>query len=163
MFGNNFNYNSMPTATQPYGYPITPYMGNINNPVTNSMPQQPQNQAVNTNTNKIYVSGVEDVRNMRLNPNSDYIFLDNDKPIIYQKIVDGKGQFEVKSFDIVPHTEKEVSKNTNIDLSEYVLRKDFNTLQDEIRTLRNEIEKYSKELSKSEVSNGTTGESKGII
>ena len=158
MFGNSFNYNSMPTSTQPYGYPMNPYLNNINAPMQNQMPQTSPNQAVSTNTNKIYVNGIEDVRNTRLMPNSDYIFLDNDKAIIYQKVVDGKGQFEVKVFDIIPHQEQETQKDTSsINLSDYVLRKDFDNLQEEIKTLRSNLEKFTKEIKKSEESNGTNG------
>lgn len=158
MFGNSFNYNSMPTATQPYGYPMNPYLNNVTMPQQNQMAQSPQNQAVNTNTNKIYVNGVDDVRNMRLLPNSDYIFLDNDKALIYQKVVDGKGQFEVKVFDIVPHIEQENEKtNAQINPSDYVLRKDFETLQEEIKSLRTNLEKLNTaETKKAEGTNGTT-------
>lgn len=162
MFGNSFNYNSMPTSTQPYGYPMNPYLNNINAPMQNQMPQTSPNQAVSTNTNKIYVSGIEDVRNTRLMPNSDYVFLDNDKPIIYQKVVDGKGQFEVKVFDIIPHQEQETQKDTSsINLSDYVLKKDFDNLQEEIKTLRSNLEKFTKEIKKAEESNGTNRISSG--
>ena len=163
MFGNNFGFNnSMPTSTQPYGYPMNPYM---NNSMVNAPQQNQQNQFTNTNTNKIYVNGLDDVRNRPLTPNSDFIFLDNDKPIIYQKIVDGKGQFEVKAFDIVPHTEPELTKKDNsINLEDYVLRKDFEKLQEDIKELKLKLDKFNQRSSndnskKTEVnSNGTTGD-----
>lgn len=147
MFGNNFGFsNSMPTATQPYGYPMNPYMNNnmMNNPAPPVQQNTQQNQTMPTNTNKIYVNGLEDVRNRPLAPNSDFVFLDNDKPIIYQKIVDGKGQFEVKAFDIIPHTEPDNIKNNNsINLDDYVLRKDFEKLQEDMKEIKTKLDKFN--------------------
>ena len=162
MFGNNFGYNSMPTATQPYGYPMNPYMNNMANP-NQMQPQsqiQPQ-QPITTNTNKIYVNGIEDVRNRSLLPNSDYIFLDNDNAIIYQKIVDSKGQFEVKAFDIVPHIEqKETKSENNIDLSNYVKVTDLEPLQNDIKILKEKLLSKPAEIKKVDVLNGTTNTTK---
>lgn len=121
-FNNPFLY-GFPTATQPYGYPM---------PSQNPYQQQqttPQHQQ--TSTNKIFVSGIEEVRNRQLPPNSEYIFLDNEKSIIYQKTVDAKGQFEVKAFDIVPHVESE--ENQKFD---FVSRDEFNALKDEFEKMR---------------------------
>lgn len=133
----NYGYgmNSMPTATQPYGYPFgqTPYPQQM---------QQPQPQQVSTN--KTYVSGIEDVKLMKLPPNSEYIFLDNEKSVLYQKKVDANGQFEVKAYEIT-----ECKGNTatvgsqSVDLSNYVPRSEFDTLQGEISALRERIDKIN--------------------
>lgn len=127
MFENGYFNNpfvcGFPTATQPYGYPMqsqNPYQQQQTNP------QQQQ-----TFTNKIFVSGIEEVRNRQLPPNSEYIFLDNEKSIIYQKTVDAKGQFEVKSFDIVPHVESEENQKCD-----FVSRDEFNALKDEFEKMR---------------------------
>lgn len=109
------------------------------------------NQSLPTNTNKIYVNGLEDVRNRPLQANSDFIFLDNDKPLIYQKIVDSKGQFEVKTFqiqEILPQasTKQEALNN----LPTYVEKKEFDKLLSEFESFR------SKFVSKKGESNGTT-------
>lgn len=117
-------------------YNNNPYNNNYNNYMYGqqggtSIPQQ--NQQV-TNTNKIFVNGLEDVRNMRLNPGSDFMFLDNDKPLLYQKIVDNKGQFEVKTFDIIPHVEKQENNVQNTE--KYVSIEQFNLLLDEINELK---------------------------
>lgn len=129
MYGN-YNF--------PYGY--NPY--NYNQPAYPTY--IPQNQVQNnnnanasqTNTNKIFVNGIDDVKSRPLPANSDYMFLDNDKPIIYQKIVDGKGQFEVKAFDILPHKDDIKINNT-----EYVLKSDFDKLYSEFLQLKDKIEK----------------------
>ena len=51
---------------------------------------QPQQQPPQMNTNKIYVTGIEDARARQLPPNSDFIFLDNDKPLLYRKTEMGR-------------------------------------------------------------------------
>lgn len=126
---NNFN------MQQPY---------NFNNQQFN----RPQNQA---NTNKIYVSGIDDVKKTMLPAGSDYIFLDNDKPILYQKIVSPNGQFEVKTFTISPYEQKETTKEQNsIDLSEYVKTSEFEQIKAELNELKNKL--IPKKV---EVNNGT--------
>ena len=102
--------------------------------------QQPQQNYQATNTNKIFVSGVDDVKSKTIPANSDFIFLDNDKPLLYQKTVDGTGQFEVKTFEIreIKPQEKQKEENT-IDLNNYVLKTDFQALQGEIENLKNKI------------------------
>lgn len=118
------NYNNAP-VNQSYGY--TP------NYAPYTQPPIPTQQS--TNTNKIFVNGIEDVRNRRLAPDSDFMFLDNDRPLLYQKTVDGKGQFEVKVFDIVPHKEETAPVNN----PDYVLRSDFEKLSSEFIELKNKI------------------------
>lgn len=124
----NYGYgaNTIPTATQPYGYPFNPY------------PQpQPQKQI---DTNKIYVSGIEDVRMRMLPPNSEYIFLDNEKSVLYQKKVDANGQFEVKAYAISEYKgDLTAREQPSIDLSGYVPRSEFEALQAEIKALSEKI------------------------
>ena len=125
-YGNPYQYgNSYPTGTQPYGYSMQPQQI--------QMPQQ-------TNTNKIYVSGIEDVRQKNLPFNSDVIFLDNDKPILYQKIVDSKGQFEVKAFTITPYVAQETEKtNQSINLSGYAKTSDLEPIKAELETIKEKL------------------------
>lgn len=138
------NYNTMPTATQPYGYPMSPYIGNG---AAAAVAQQ------SLNTNKIFVSGIEDVRLRPLPPNSAYIFLDNDKSILYQKKVDANGQFVVEAYDITKHEEQEQAQRqgASIDLSGYVPRNEFEALQSEIKALNDKISGITRSAD-----NGTT-------
>lgn len=124
-------YNNNPY--QPYGY------ANYNMPTypQATYNQPPQQVASQTNTNKIYVSGVDDVRARFFPPNSDYIFLDNDKPILYQKVVDAKGQFEVKAFSIIPYSTQE--SETQMDMSKYITIEQFEALKQEITTLKEKL------------------------
>lgn len=129
MFSNFYGANQ-------YGYGFNNYI---------PQPQQPtpqQTQYGGTNTNKIFVSGLEEVKNKQLPPNSDFIFLDNYKPLLYQKIVDGKGQFEIKQFDIT--VKKEPVCEVNGELN--TLSKEEFTSQ--IDHIKGEIEGIKEELSK---------------
>lgn len=121
-----------PTATQPYGYPLS------SNPYYPQQTQQTQPRP-QTNTNKVFVNGIEDVKNRVLPANSEFIFLDNDKSILYQKKVDANGQFEVKVFDILPHVEEPQADKIATDLSNYVPRNEFEALQGEFRALKEQL------------------------
>lgn len=137
----NYSFNTMPTATQPFGYPFNPY----------SAPQQ-QSVPSQVNTNKTFVSGIEDVRMRPLPPNSEFIFLDNEKSILYQKKVDANGQFEVKAYEIT-----ECSNDTaqQVDLSGYVPRSEFEALQGELKALTDKISKITVVRSGTENGTGT--------
>lgn len=127
-FASPYGYNSMPTATQPYGYPMNPY-----NNVGNTTPTTPTLQAY---TNLIYVSGVEDVKTRAVPAGGTMIFADNDKPLLYKKTVDNKGQYEIETFDILPH--KDEPKPTEVP-KDYVPRSEFEALQKKISTLEDTI------------------------
>ena len=137
---------------QPYSYGGT-YIPNYNyqnpyqqfNPnLTQQQTQQQNQQSSATNTNKIFVSGIDDVKSKSLPANSDFIFLDNDKPILYQKTVDSKGQFEVKAFEINEIKAQEKQKEDNsINLSNYVTLTEFEALKGQIDELKNKITKMS--------------------
>ena len=160
---------------QPYNYGST-YIPNFNfqnpyqqfNPnLTQQQTQQQNQQSSATNTNKIFVSSIDDVKSKSLPANSDFIFLDNDKPILYQKTVDSKGQFEVKAFEIheIKPQEKQ-NEDNSINLSDYVTLTEFEALKGQIDELKNKITKMSvqseldaltstaKSKEKTEVNNG---------
>ena len=137
---------------QPYNYGGT-YIPNYNyqnpyqqfNPNLTQQQTQPQNQQPSaTNTNKIFVSSLDDVKSKSLPANSDFIFLDNDKPILYQKTVDSKGQFEVKAFEINEIKAQDSQKQPDtINLSNYVTLTEFEALKRQIDELKNKITKMS--------------------
>lgn len=113
MFGNNYNspYGATPgvTPAQSYGYPSSPY------------------------TNLIYVSGIEAAKNAYVPAGGTMIFADNDKPLLYKKTVDNKGQFEVEVFDIVPH------KSVEAPVVDYVPRTEFEALQKKIDSIESAV------------------------
>lgn len=133
---NRYNFQN----SQQFGYPFSPYFNYYNQPNFQQQNQQP----VATNTNKIFVSSIDDVKSKPLSANSDFIFLDNDKPILYQKTVDSKGQFEVKAFEIHEIKAQEKQKEDNsINLSDYVTLTEFEALKGQIDELKNKITKLS--------------------
>ena len=129
----------------PYGNPYytgAPYYGNA--PM-----YQPQNpvQNSNMNTNKLYTTGIEDVRARQLPPNSDFIFLDNDKPIIYRKTTDATGKMDIQMFEIVPFQPKQSTPEQPIDPNQFVLKTDFEALKNEIEQLRESVKAESSKQS----------------
>lgn len=128
--------NSMPTSTQPYGYP----MGGGFAPQPSSIPQyqQPPVRAP-FQTNIIFVSGLPEVQMKPQPANSRCVYFDNDKSILYQKTVDEQGHFEISQYDLVEHVPTDGEKGGNsaqtIDQSKFVLKKDFEALQAQIRAL----------------------------
>lgn len=143
----------------------TPY----NNPYGGFMPQQgnytvqppyaPQSanfapqqaQAQQANTNKIYVTGIEDARARQLPPNSDFIFLDNDKPLLYRKTVDATGKMEIKAFKITEYTEQ---TEPQIDTAQFVSVDDFKTIQNEVGRIKKTIDGLLKKEKKEGAENG---------
>lgn len=142
MFGNGFNNGNSFQFGNGYSNPYSPYGYGYQQ----QMQPQQQPQSTQINTNKIYVSGIDEVRQRQLPNGSDMLFLDNDKPIIYQKIVDGKGQFEVKAFTITPYSAVETAKDTqSIDLSAYAKTTDLEPIKAELKVIREKLDGNEKE------------------
>ncbi len=122
-----YPYNSMPSATQPYGFPMmnNPGVQNAQQPIAQSSPQ----------SNIVYVNGIEDVKNRQLPPNSNYAFMDNDNPILYRKTVDAQGRMTVEVYDITPH--KDIAPET----PNYALKSDVDELKKAFDKLRSEVAK----------------------
>lgn len=144
----NYGYNPYGSAGMNYGFTPSPYYSMYQQPTANPQPQpqqqvQPQPQTP-TNTNEIFVNGIDDVRNRPLPMNSNYIFLDNDKALLYEKIVDSRGQFEVKTYEIKEITGQESPKHTEtINSSDFVKTGDLDLLRAEIKGLKEQINKMS--------------------
>lgn len=115
--------------------PFAPQNGNY------ALTAQPQHQNSQMNTNKIYVTGIEDARARQLPPNSDFIFLDNDKPFLYRKTVDATGKMEIKAFKISEYTETESAPATQaLDISQFVSVDEFKGMQNEMKRIKKTID-----------------------
>ena len=135
-----YNYGGTYIPNYNYQNPYQQFNQNLTQQQT--QPQQTMNNA--TNTNKIFVAGIDDVKSRNIPFNSDFIFLDNDKPILYQKTVDSKGQFEVKAFEINEIKAQDSQKQPDtINLSNYVTLTEFEALKGQIDELKNKITKMS--------------------
>lgn len=115
-----------------------------------------QQQPAQMNTNKIYVTGIEDARARQLPPNSDFIFLDNDKPLLYRKTVDGTGKMEIKAFKISEYTETEAAPAPApaVDLSQFVSADEFKGMQTEVGRIKKTIDSLLKKERKGGEDNG---------
>lgn len=148
---NNNQYGMYAPNQTPYS---TPYGGF--SPMPNTYPAQqqfapqtpnyaPQTQsAQQMNTNKIYVTGIEDAKTRQLPANSDYIFLDNDKPLLYRKTVDATGKMEIKAFKISEYTETETeaapAPAPAVDMSQFVSVDEFKGMQNEMKRIKKTID-----------------------
>ena len=120
----------------------------------NYAPQTPtQQQPAQMNTNKIYVTGIEDARARQLPPNSDFIFLDNDKPLLYRKTVDATGKMEIKAFKISEYTETEAPAPA-VDMSQFVSVEEFKGVQAEMGRIKRTIDGLLKKEKKGGEDNG---------
>lgn len=134
--------------------PFAPQNGNYT-PQTPSQPQV-QQQPAQMNTNKIYVTGIDDARARQLPPNSDFIFLDNDKPLLYRKTVDATGKMEIKAFKISEYTETEAAPAPApaVDMSQFVSVEEFKTVQTEMGRIKRTIDGLLKKEKKGGEENG---------
>ena len=132
--------------------PFAPQNGNY---TPTAQPQQPQ-QPPQMNTNKIYVTGIDDARARQLPPNSDFIFLDNDKPLLYRKTVDATGKMEIKAFKISEYTETEAAPASApaVDMSQFVSVEEFKTVQTEMGRRKRTIDGLLKKEKKGGEENG---------
>ena len=133
MWNNGNNYGGYPSY-QGGGY----YPG-----YTSPAYQQPAPQTVQqtmVNTNKIYATSIEDVRSRQLPANSDFIFLDNDKPIIYRKTTDATGKMDIQVFKITPYQEEERAQPV-IDTSNFVSIDAFRKLEEQFEELKQSLNK----------------------
>ena len=115
---------------------------------------QPQQQPPQMNTNKIYVTGIDDARARQLPPNSDFIFLDNDRPLLYRKTVDATGKMEIKAFKISEYTETEAAPAPAVDMSQYVSAEEFKSMQTEVGRIKKTIDNLLKKEKKGGEENG---------
>ena len=128
------NYNFSGQMNVPPNYPMYPNYGGSYRPASGTF----------VNTNKIFVDGINDVYNKHLPGGSDYIFVDRNEDVLYQKIVDNSGKPEVKVYDIVPRNSQQQN--------EYVSRQEFEELKSSIKNLEDYLPKISNQGG---VDNGT--------
>ena len=158
--GNNYG------GYVPYSTPYSGYNNNQGNYTgqapfapqgANYAPQiQSQQQPAQMNTNKIYVTGIDDAKARQLPPNSDFIFLDNDKPLLYRKTVDATGKMEIKAFKISEYTETEAAPASApaVDMSQFVSVEEFKTVQTEMGRIKRTIDGLLKKEKKGGEENG---------
>lgn len=126
-----------PNLYYPYNYG-TPYVPQY------MQAQQPQNTMSNfgNNTNIIYVNGIDDAKNRQQPTNSVYMYRDNEKQMIYEKTVDGKGQFEVKTYSLTATNAPQSPKPSEaVDLSIYAKKSDIDAIKGELSNVKESVKK----------------------
>ena len=147
----------MYNAYYPYTY-ATPYVPQY------IQAQQPQNTMVSNfgnNTNIIYVNGIDDAKNRQQPTNSVYMYRDNEKQMIYEKTVDSKGQFEVKTYAITATNAPQSPKPSEaVDLSIYAKKSDIDAIKGELSNVKENLKKViiDREIAKIDKKEVTTNE-----
>lgn len=137
------NYNNYINPYNNYGYPMQNNYG--------VQPNYSQPQYQSTNTNKIFVSGIEEAKRYPLPANSNVMLLDNDKSIAYEKIVDSAGKYEVNMYQLSKINDLQDTKDSKeIDLSSYVLKSEFDRLESEIKDIKDLFKNFSNKTEKKE-------------
>lgn len=111
----------------PYGPYGMPY-GNFQQQPQPQMTQQPK-------TNKILVTGLSDALNRLADPNSVMIYIDQDKPFIYQIKTDIYGKKEYETFSLQSYTTPDNPQEPKADLSNYVTKQEFQAVLAKIEAL----------------------------
>lgn len=124
MMWNNQNQN--------YSYP---YNNFNSNPYAFQQPNQSQSLNNQFQNNIIWVKGKENARSMQLKPNSTVILLDSEAGKFYIKTTDDIGLGKLRVFNYTEEPDEEnnqVQNNSNVDLSNYVTREEFDNKIKEI-------------------------------
>ena len=127
MMWNNPNQN--------YSYPYNNYLNQNNNPYAFQQPNQSQSINNQSQNNIIWVEGKENARSMQLKPNSAVILLDSQSGKFYIKTTDDIGLGKLRIFNYTEEVDEEtnqVQNNSNIDLSNYVTKEEFDNKIKEI-------------------------------
>ncbi len=157
---NNFsNPNYLWNNPNQFSFSPSPY-NNYNNYLNNNHNNstQPTQQ---TSNNIIWVKGKENARSMQLPPNSTVILLDSEIGKFYIKTTDdiGLGKLRIFSYMEQPDIDSDNSRNnqvnTELDLSNYVTKNEFQQAIKEIR-------KYEQSLSTIEQQQSSRKQSKAI-
>lgn len=104
-----------------YNQFIPPYGGGMQQQSYYNTPKQ-------QNSNKILVTSLEDALNRTSMPNSDIIYIDQDKPFIYHVVTDINGRKTYKTFEL-----KEL--NPNQQSQQFATKDELKALEEKISTL----------------------------
>lgn len=127
-FGNNFGS---------YGN-FGNYGGYMQQPQPQPQPSMQMQQAVPVKTNKIFITSIEDAMARYVEPNSEIVYLHQDKPILVEVKTDMQGRKTCNVFDLSVHSE---DKKEDKDISAAVASAGFCTKKDVEEIVRTEIEK----------------------
>jgi len=120
-----------------------------------SGPAQQTQPTPSQNVNWIQVSGIEGAKNQIVQPGQTAWMMDNNQPYFYVKSVDGVGSstFRIFQFSEVQEAQEQ-AEQTQIDLSGYVKRSEFDELKEKLEQLTNVQPKRQQKAIKGVEDNG---------
>ena len=118
--------------------------------------QQPQTTQPTQNVNWIYVSNIDDAKNHIVQQGCSAWMMDNNEPYFYVKSVDGVGSSTFRIFHIeeVQEVTPEQPEQTQIDMSGYVKREEFDALKSQLDQFVGSNKKVPAKTNKEDVNNG---------
>lgn len=89
---------------------------------------QPQIQQTQPQSNVIWVSNEAEARNYPVAPGNTVMLMDNDNPVVYKKSADLSGRaLPLEIYDLVRRGQEETEENHQININEYLTRKEFDS------------------------------------
>lgn len=131
-----------------------------NQPQGNNWGQQstpaPSQPAPTQNVNWIQVSGIDGAKNQIVQPGQTAWMMDNNDPYFYVKSVDGVGSstFRIFQFAEVQEVAPEQAAQSQIDLSQYVQRGEFDALKAQLEEYTSTQSKRQQKANKGVEDNG---------
>lgn len=114
-------------------------MWGMNNPY-NAFPVSFNNGVGNlTRSNKIFVTSMDDALARYAEPNSEMIYLDQDKPVLYEVKTDFQGRKTINLYDLAPSANGAGVGGSKMDMTNYVTKNEFEALQAQIKALEEKI------------------------
>lgn len=96
------------------------------------------------NTNLIFVSGIEDVKQRYQMPNTTMEYADSNNPIRYRKTTNNIGESEIKIYELKEKICQNDTKQVNLkNLSEDMITAKFDTIETEIKALQDKLDKIA--------------------
>lgn len=127
-----------------------PYYGNFNQQQAYNFNPQSQQQAqpnftaqqsMQPQTNKIFVTSVDDALARPTMFNSEIVYLHQDQPLLIEIRTDSQGKKTPIVYDIQPHKEPEPTPQPIVD---YVKREEYDELYAQIKEIRGTIQDMAK-------------------
>lgn len=113
-----------------YPYQQPNYQGYYNN----YQQVQPQPK-----TNKVWVTSLEDAMARSVEPNSEYIYLHQDKPLLIEVRTDGQGRKTTRVMELKDYVEQPKAETTMP--NNFPTREEFDGLKAEIQALKERLPK----------------------
>ena len=101
-----------------------------------SQQAQPIQQNIPPKTNKVFVMNKEAAGNAMAEFHSDYVYFDQDEPLLYNVVTDMQGKKTITTYRIEPYEPVNEPTTPAIDTSMFVTQEQFKALQDQLDALK---------------------------